>query len=112
LARFLHVTRPFFLYISLSPKKPKNKKQKTKKNIERVGFDGFSVFFSVAFRLLFGFLTISKNCIITKPRQAPTLDPFHHQTVEIQALHDTNQTLETQALSEVPSKLKNVLRFF
>ena len=43
---------------------------------------------------------------------SPTLDPFHHQTVEIQALHDTNQTLETQALSEVPSKLNNVLRFF
>jgi hypothetical protein len=57
-------------------------------------------------------LTLVKNYVITKPRQDPALDPFHHQTVEIQALHDTNQTLETQALDKVPSKLKNALRFF
>jgi len=101
LARFLHATRPFFLYISLSPKKPKNKKQKTKKNIERVGFDGFSVFFSVAFRLLFGFLTNYKNCIITKPRQAPPLThsiikplKFKHYMIPIK-----------------PLKLKHLIRF-
>jgi len=57
-------------------------------------------------------LTLAKNCVITKPRQDPALAPPHHQTVEIQALHDTNQTLETQAFDKAPSKLKNVLRFF
>jgi len=112
LARFLHVTRPFFLYISLSLQKLQNKKQKTKKIIERVALGSFAVFFAVALQWLCSFLTIAKNCIIIKPHQAPTLAPPHHQTVEIQALHDTNQTLETQALSEVPSKLNNVLRFF
>ena len=66
--------------------KPKNKKQKIKKNIERVGFHGFSVFFSVAFRWFFGCLTISKTCIITKPRppHPPPLSML--KTVENQAL--------------------------
>jgi hypothetical protein len=101
-----------FLYISLLLKKLKNKKQKINQTIERVALEGFSVFFSVAFRLLFCFLTAAKNCVINKPRPDPTLDPPHHQTVEIQALNDTNQTLETQALDKVPSKLNNALRFF
>jgi len=112
LARFLHTTRPFFLYISLSLQKLQKQKQKINQIIERVRFEAFGVVFGVALEWLWSFLTNSKKCIIIKPHQAPTLDPFHHQTVEIQALHDTNQTLETQALSEVPSKLNNVLRFF
>ena len=79
LARFLHATRPFFLYISLSPKKAKNKKQKTKKNIERVRFDCFSQVFSQAFRKLFAKLTLAKNYVITKPHPAP---PLHHPIIK------------------------------
>jgi len=41
--------------------KLKNKKQKTKKNIERVALESFSVFFSVAFQLFFSFRGCSKN---------------------------------------------------
>jgi len=68
--------------------------------------------FMHALCMLYAKLTLVKNYVITKPHPAPTLAPPHHQTVEIQALHDTNQTLETQALDKVPSKLNNVLRFF
>ena len=112
LARFLHARSPAFLYISLSLQKLQKQKQKINQIIERVALEGFGVVFGVALEWLWSFLTNSKKCIIIKPHQAPTLDPFHHQTVEIQALHDTNQTIETQALSEVPSKLNNALRFF
>jgi len=38
-----YLTSPFFLNISLSLQKLQNKKQKTKKNIDRVGFGGFAV---------------------------------------------------------------------
>ena len=112
LARFLHATRPFFSIHFLSLQKLQKQKQKINQIIERVRFEAFGVVFGVALEWLWSFLTIAKNCTIIKPYQAPTLAPPHHQTVEIQVLHDTNQTLETQALDKAPSKLKNVLRFF
>jgi len=67
LARFLHVTRPFFLYISLSLQKLQKQKQKINQIIERVRFEAFGVVFGVALEWLWSFLTIAKNCVITKP---------------------------------------------
>ena len=99
------------IHFSITPKLQKQK-QKINQTIERVGFGSFGVVFGVALEWFWSFLTNSKICVITKPCPTPTLDPPHHQTVEIQALHDTNQTLETQALDKAPSKLKNALRFF
>jgi len=112
LARFLHATSPFFLYISLSLQKLQKQKQKINQIIERVRFEAFGVVFGVALEWLWSFLPLVKNYVITKPRQASALAPPHHQTVETQALLDANQTVETQALDKVPSKLKNALRFF
>jgi len=99
------------IYLSITPKLQKQK-QKINQIIERVRSEAFGVAFGVALEWLWSFLPLAKNYVITKPHQAPALAPPHHQTVEIQALHDTNQTLETQALDKVPSKLKNALRFF
>ncbi len=54
--------------------KLKNKKQKTKKSIERVALACFSVFFSVPFQSLFSFLHFFKKHAITKhPPTAQTL---------------------------------------
>jgi len=86
LARFLHVTRPFFSIHFLSLQKLQKQKQKINQIVERVRFEAFGVVFGVALEWLWSFLTIVKNCTIIKPYQAPPPRPLSMlKSVENQA---------------------------
>jgi len=69
---FAGKTLVFSIYFCFT-EKLKNSKKKKHQTIERIALVCFSVFFSVAFRLLFGFLHADKKHTIIKHRPARCL---------------------------------------
>jgi hypothetical protein len=73
---FAGTTFVFSIHFCLT-EKPKNEKRKINQTIERVALACFSVFFSVPFRFLFGFMHTCKKQVITKHRpDLPTTPPL------------------------------------